>query len=131
MQLTDEEGTRVMRLLPNGQIVIGTLKTGSMTPNGEIHGNEGLVVATMHPDGTVEISTFTYLGFKIREDGVLLREGEPVAQFRADGTLETKLEQNVAKAVAVGDTTQRRMQMFMWAGIVMSTNNMRRPEVLE
>jgi hypothetical protein len=99
LQISDAEGTRVMRLLPSGKIIVHD-----------------------------QIPTFAYVGFKIDAAGTLLREGQPVAKFGTDNTLETKLEQNVDKTVAVGDTTQRRALMFMWAGIVMSANNMRVPE---
>lgn len=128
LQISDGEGTRVMRLLPSGKIVVQNQATGNMTAGGEIKNAEGTLVAVLDADGTVEIPTFSYTGFKIDAAGTLLQEGQPVAKFGADNTLETKLEQNVAKAVAVGDTSQRRMLMFMWAGIVMSANNLRQPE---
>jgi hypothetical protein len=99
-----------------------------MTAKGEIVNAEGTLVAILGTDGTVEIPTFSYLGFKIDAAGTLLKDGQPVAKFGANNLLETKLEQNVDKTVAVGDTTQRRALMFMWAGIVMSANNMRVPE---
>ncbi|MDQ3336783.1 MAG: hypothetical protein M4D80_16585 [Myxococcota bacterium] len=131
LQISDGEGTRVMRLLPSGKIVVQGQATGAMTASGEIKNADGTLVAVLGPDGTVEIPTFSYLGFKIDAAGTLLQDGQPVAKFGANNTLETKLEQNVDKTVAVGDTTQRRALMFMWAGIVMSANNMRRPEPLE
>jgi hypothetical protein len=131
LQISDAEGTRVMRLLPSGTIVVQNQATGLMTPGGEIKNSDGTLVAMLGTDGTVEIPTFSYTGFKIDADGTLIQDGQPVAKFDANNTLETKLEQNVDKTVAVGDTTQRRTLMFMWAGIVMSTNNMRRPEPLE
>ncbi len=127
LQISDAEGTRVMRLLPSGKIVIQDQTTGLITPAGEIKNAEGTLVAILGTDGTVEIPTFSYTGFKIDATGTLLKEGQPVAKFGTDNTLETKLEQNVAKTVAVGDTTQRRALMFMWAGIVMSANNLRVP----
>jgi hypothetical protein len=128
LRLSDAEGTRVMRLLPSGQIVVNDQATGIMTANGEIQGADGTLVAILGPDGTIEIPTFAYAGFKIDDKGELLQEGKPVAKFGADGTLETKLQQNVDKTVAVGDTAQRRALMFMWAGIVMSANNLKPPE---
>ena len=131
LQISDGEGTRVMRLLPSGKIVVQNQATGVMTPNGEIKNGDGTLVAVLGPDGTVEIPTFSYTGFKIDAAGTLMKDGQPVAKFGDNNTLETKLEQNVDKTVAVGDTTQRRTLMFMWAGIVMSTNNMPRPEPLE
>lgn len=128
LEISDAEGTRVMRLLPSGKIVIHDQTTGLMTAGGEIKNAEGTLVAVLGTDGTVEIPTFSYTGFKIDAAGTLLQDGQPVAKFGANNTLETKLEQNVDKTVAVGDTTQRRALMFMWAGIVMSANNMRVPE---
>ena len=124
LRISDREGTRVMRLLPSGQIVIGNQATGIMTAGGEIKGVDGTLVAILHTDGTVEIPTFDYVGFRIDDAGVLTRDGQPVAKFGGDGTLETELEQNVDKTVAVGDTSQRRALMFMWAGIVMSAKNL-------
>jgi len=124
LRISDQEGTRVMRLLPSGQIVVNDQATGLMTAGGEIQGVDGTLVAILHTDGTVEIPTFTYVGFRIDAAGVLTQDGQAVAKFGADGTLETKLEQNVDKAVAVGDTSQRRALMFMWAGIVMSAKNL-------
>ena len=128
LQISDAESTRVMRLLPSGKIVIHDQATGLMTAGGEIKNAEGTLVAILGADGTVEIPTFSYTGFKIDAAGTLLKEGQPVAKFGTDNTLETKLEQNVDKTVAVGDITQRRALMFMWAGIVMSANNLRVPE---
>ena len=128
LQISDAEGTRVMRLLPSGTIVVQDQATGIMTAKGEIVNAEGTLVAILGTDGTVEIPTYSYTGFKIDADGTLLQEGQPVAKFGANNMLETKLAQNVDKTIAVGDTTQRRALMFMWAGIVMSANNMHAPE---
>jgi hypothetical protein len=125
LQISDAEGTRVMRLLPSGKIIVHDQATGLMTAGGQIKNAEGTLVAILGADGTVEIPTFAYAGFKIDAAGTLLREGQPVAKFGTDNTLETMLEQNVDRTVAVGDTSQRRALMFMWAGIVMSANNLR------
>jgi hypothetical protein len=92
LQISDGEGTRVMRLLPSGKIVVHDQATGNMTAGGEIKNAEGTLVAVLGPDGTVEIPTFSYTGFKIDAAGTLIQDGQPVAKFAADNTLETKLD---------------------------------------
>ena len=126
--LTIQEGDRAaseLHLGPDGKISTpGEAPTATLTANGELRGEDGQVMGTLHPDGSLDIPDWPRSKLVVRADGTLTQDGTVIAAFGKDGVVTGVFADDGMRIVASGDPAARGRLMAVLTMMMASLSSL-------